>query len=82
MKWMFLSGPTENFGNEHQNRARYSNSTSETRAVYLRLRYLDEIRHIYFTWVSAQLGFVTGIKQQTLPQLVTGRVKMVVSLCP
>jgi hypothetical protein len=46
----------------------------------LRLRCLDEVRRIYFTCVSAQLGFVTGIKQQPLPQLVTSYVKMTVSL--
>jgi hypothetical protein len=48
----------------------------------LRLRYLDEMRRVYFTCVSAQLGFVTGTKQQLLPQLVTGHVKMIVSLVP
>jgi hypothetical protein len=41
----------------------------------LRVRCLDEMRHVYFTHVLAQLGFVTGIKQQSLPQLVTGHVK-------
>jgi hypothetical protein len=40
------------------------------------------MRHVYFTRVSAQLGFVTCIKQQPLPQLVTGHVKMTVSLGP
>jgi hypothetical protein len=35
-----------------------------------------------FHGVSAQLEFVTGIKQQPLPQLVTGHVKMTVSLGP
>jgi hypothetical protein len=48
--------------------------------VYLRLLYLDEMRHVYFTCVSAQLGFVTSIKQQPLPQLVTSHVKMTISL--
>jgi hypothetical protein len=48
----------------------------------LHLRYLDEIRRVYFTRISAQLGFVTDIKQQPLPQLVTGHVKMTVSLGP
>jgi hypothetical protein len=48
----------------------------------LRLRCLDEMRRVYFTRVSAQLVFVTGIKQQPLPQLVTGHVKMTVSLGP
>jgi hypothetical protein len=48
----------------------------------LRLRCLDEMRRVYFTCVSAQLGFVRGIKQQPLPQLVTGHVKMTVSLDP
>jgi hypothetical protein len=40
------------------------------------------MRHIYFTRFSAKLGFVTGIKQQPLQQLVTGHVKMTVSLGP
>jgi hypothetical protein len=40
------------------------------------------MRRVYFTRVSAQLGFVTGIKQQLLPQLVTGHVKMSISLDP
>jgi hypothetical protein len=48
----------------------------------LRLRCLDEMRHVYFACVSAQLGFVTGIRQKLLPQLVTGHVKMTVSLRP
>jgi hypothetical protein len=43
--------------------------------VHLRLHYLDEMRRVYFTCVSAQLVFVTGIKQRLLPQLVTGHVK-------
>jgi hypothetical protein len=43
--------------------------------VHLRLHYLDEMRHVYFTRVSAQLVFVTDIKQRPLPQLVTGHVK-------
>jgi hypothetical protein len=47
-----------------------------------RLRCLDEMRRIYFTRVSEQLGFVTGIKQQPLPQLVTSHMKMTVSLGP
>jgi hypothetical protein len=46
----------------------------------LRLRCLDEMRRVYFTRVSSQLLFVTGIKQQMLPQLVTSHVKMSVSL--
>ena len=50
-------------------------SISETRVVNLHLRCLDEMRRVYLTRVSAQLGFVTGIKQQPLPQLVTGHVK-------
>jgi hypothetical protein len=77
-----FSGPTENFGNEHQNKARYMNSTSATHFMKLRLRCLDEMRRVYFTCVSAQLVFVTGIKQQPLPQLATGHVKMTVSLGP
>jgi hypothetical protein len=48
----------------------------------LHLRCLDEMRRVYFTRVSAQLGFVMGIKQHPLPQLVTGHVKMTVSLGP
>jgi hypothetical protein len=48
----------------------------------LRLRCLDEMRHVYFTRVSAQLLFVTGVKQQPLPPLVTNHVKMTVSLGP
>jgi hypothetical protein len=44
----------------------------------LRLRCLDGMRRVYFTRVSAQLGFITGIKQQQLPQLVTSQVKMTV----
>jgi hypothetical protein len=46
------------------------------------LRYLNEMRRVYFTHVSAQLGFITGIKQQPLPQLVTGHVKITISLVP
>jgi hypothetical protein len=38
------------------------------------------MRHVYSTRVSAQLGFATGIKQQSLPELVIGHVKMTVSL--
>jgi hypothetical protein len=37
---------------------------------------------VHFTCVSAQLGVVTGIKKQSLPQLVIGHVKMTVSLGP
>jgi hypothetical protein len=40
------------------------------------------MRHIYFMRVLVQLEFVTGIKQQPLPQLVTNHVKMTVSLGP
>jgi hypothetical protein len=43
--------------------------------VHLRLHYLDELRHVYFMHISVHVGFVTGIKQQLLPQLVTGHVK-------
>jgi hypothetical protein len=43
--------------------------------VHLCLYYLDEMRRIYFTCVSAQLVFVMSIKQRPLPQLVTGHVK-------
>jgi hypothetical protein len=42
----------------------------------------QRMRHVYFTRVSAQLVFVTGIKQQSLPQLATGHVKRTVSLGP
>jgi hypothetical protein len=45
--------------------------------VHLRLHYIDELRHIYFTRVSAHIGFVTGIKQRPLPQLVTGQVNWI-----
>jgi hypothetical protein len=50
-------------------------STSATRAVNLHLLRLDKMRRIYLKCVSAQLGFVMGIKQQPLPQLVTDHVK-------
>jgi hypothetical protein len=50
--------------------------------VHLRLHYHDEMRHVYFMCVSAQLVFVTGIKQRPLPQLITGHVKMVIYLGP
>jgi hypothetical protein len=43
--------------------------------VYLRLFYLDEMRRVNFARISAHLGFIMGIKQQPLPQLVTGHVK-------
>jgi hypothetical protein len=43
--------------------------------VHLHLHYLDALRHIYFTRVSVHIGFVTGIKQRLLPQLVTSHVK-------
>jgi hypothetical protein len=78
----YFSSLTENFGNGHQNKARYRNSTSATRFMKLRLRCLNEMRSVYFTHVSAQLVFVTGIKQQPLPQLGTCHVKMTVSLGP
>jgi hypothetical protein len=78
----YFSDPTENFGNRHQNKSRYRNSESVTLFMKLHLRWLDEMRRIYFTHVSAQLVFVTSIKQQPLPQLVTGHVKMTVSLGP
>jgi hypothetical protein len=81
MKWLF-PWPTENIGNGHQNKAHYRNSTSATHFMKLRLWCLDEMRRVYFTRISAQLGFVTGIKQQLLPQLVTGHVKMTVSVGP
>jgi hypothetical protein len=77
-----FSGPTENFGNGHQNKARYGNSTSATHFMKLRLQCLDEMRRVYFMRVSAQLVFATGIKQQPLPQLATGHVKMTVSPGP
>jgi hypothetical protein len=77
-----FSGPIENFGNRHQNKAYYMNLTLVTRFMKLCLWCLDEMRRVYFTRISAQLGFITGIKQQPLPQLVTGHVKMTVSLGP
>jgi hypothetical protein len=40
------------------------------------------MRCVYFTRVSAQLVFIMGIKQQPLPQLATGHVKMTISLVP
>jgi hypothetical protein len=43
--------------------------------MHLRLHYLDKLRRVYFTCVPAHIGFVTGIKQRLLPQLVTGHVK-------
>jgi hypothetical protein len=43
--------------------------------VYLCLLYRDEMRRVYFTHVSSHLGFVTGIKQRLLPQLVIDHVK-------
>jgi hypothetical protein len=46
------------------------------------LRCIDEMRRVYFTRVLAQLVFVTGIKQQPLPQLAIGHMKMIVSLGP
>jgi hypothetical protein len=61
--------------NGHQSKARYRSSISETLDVHPRIHYLDEMRHVYFTHVSAQLVFVTGIKQRPLPQLVTGHMK-------
>jgi hypothetical protein len=59
----------------HQRKARYISSISETPDVQLHLHYLDETRRVYFTRVSAQLVFVTGIKQRSLPQVVTSHVK-------
>jgi hypothetical protein len=43
----FFSSPTRDLGNGRQHRARYMNSTSETRAVNLCLLYLEERRHIF-----------------------------------
>jgi hypothetical protein len=77
-----FSGPTENFHNGHQNKARYKNSTSVTHFMKLHLQCLDEMRRVHCTRVSAQLGFITSIKQQPLPQLVTDHVKMTISLGP
>jgi hypothetical protein len=74
MKWLFFWAH-RNFRNGHQSKTRYRSSISETPDVHLRLHYLDEMRHVYFTRVSTQLVFVTGIKQRPLPQLVTGHVK-------
>jgi hypothetical protein len=74
-----FSGPTGNFRNGYQSKARYRSSISETPDVHLRLHYLEEIRRVYFMRVSAQLVFVTGIKQRPLPQLVTGHMKRLFS---
>jgi hypothetical protein len=71
----YFSGPTRNFRNGHQSKARYIGSISEMPDVHLRLHYLDELRHVYFTRVSVHIGFKTGIKQRPLPQLVTSHVK-------
>jgi hypothetical protein len=49
--------------------------TLKLHCTYMRLHYLDELRHVYFTRISVHIGFVTSIKQQQLPQLVTGHVK-------
>jgi hypothetical protein len=68
-------GPTGNFRNGHRSKAHYRSSISETPDVHLRLHYLDKMRRVYFMRVSAQLVFITGIKQQLLPKLVTGHVK-------
>jgi hypothetical protein len=48
--------------------------------VHLLLQYLDELRRVYFTRVSAHIGFVTDIK----PVTTTSRQshEMVVSLGP
>jgi hypothetical protein len=43
--------------------------------MHQRLYYHDKLRHVYFTRVLVHIGFITGIKQQPLPQLVTGHVK-------
>jgi hypothetical protein len=51
------------------------NSISEMRVLNLRPISLNEMRHLYFMRVSAQLVFLTGIKQRLLPQLVTSHVK-------
>jgi hypothetical protein len=48
---------------------------SETPGVHLRIHYINELRRVYFTHVSVHIGFVTGIKQRPLPQLVTGHLK-------
>jgi hypothetical protein len=40
------------------------------------------MRRVYFTRISAQLVFKTGTKQQPLPQLLTGHMKMTLSLGP
>jgi hypothetical protein len=61
------------------NRVCYSSSISETPAVHQHLHYLDELRRVYFTRISTHIGFITGIKQRPLPQLVTGHVKWLFS---
>jgi hypothetical protein len=44
-------------------------------ACCARLHYVDELRRVCFTRVSAHIRFVTGIKQRLLQQLVTSHVK-------
>jgi hypothetical protein len=68
-------GPQGTFVNGHQSKAHYTSTISETPDVHLRLHYLDKLRRVYFTRISVHIGFVTGIKQRPLPQLVTGHVK-------
>jgi hypothetical protein len=36
---------------------------------------VDQMRRVYVTCISAELGLVTSIKQQPLPQLINGHVK-------
>jgi hypothetical protein len=55
---------------------------TETRSMELHLWCINEMRRVYFTRISAQLVFKTGTKQQPLPQLLTGDMKMTVSLGP
>jgi hypothetical protein len=45
--------------------------------VHLRLHYLDELGRDSFMCVSAHIGFLTGIKQRPLPQLVTDHMSKV-----
>jgi hypothetical protein len=68
-------GPQGTFVTGTKAKARYCSSISEMPNVHLRLHYLDELRCVYFMRVSVHIGFVTGIKQRPLPQLVTGYVK-------
>jgi hypothetical protein len=68
-------GPQGTFVMGTKAKAYYRSSILETPDVHLRLHYPDELRRVYFTHVSVHIGFVKGIKQRPLPQLVIGHVK-------